>query len=625
MRELPRWERQPGPEQARRAFFGLWLLVGAVKLALATRLPLFVDEAYYWQEGQHLAWAYSDLPGLTAWLARLGVALGGAQPLALRAPFLLIGALIPWLLARLAVREFGPQHGWHAGSLALLLPLAGALGLLALPDVPMTLAALLCLDAGARLLRRVDPLAAAELALGLVLGALSHYRFVALIGVGLLALLLLPQGRRALRQPLVWAALALGALAWWPLLHWNLANAEAGLRFQLLDRHPWAFHVDGARFVLVQALLATPLLGWAMLRAGWRGLRDTHAATRYCAWLGGLLVLAWFVLGFFADSERVSFHWPLQGYLALLPLAALGIAGWPRRWRIATWALAGFGLAAVFAYYALAATPALRTRVAAEKFHPVNFTGWHELAEAVRMQRAAMPADTRLVAGSFKIGAELGFLLREPDIAVLDHPLNHQHGRAPQLRLWGLTADRRAAWGEAPVLLAVAPGEVEFKDLLSYYHALCAQVGPLPAPRVLNIDHGRQRFLLFALPARPAAGTCTTPALAWIDTPVAGAPVGRTFAVEGWAFKDGTGLARVEVTLDGRVVASAVYGHDFPGLQASWDGSTDPNHPRVGFRAAVDLRAAPALAPGRHWLGLRLHGRDGSVETWPEQPLLLGD
>ena len=66
--------RGPG---ARRAFIVLWAAVTLLKLAVATRLPLFVDEAFYWQEGQHLAWAYSDLPGLTAWLIRLGVEVAG--------------------------------------------------------------------------------------------------------------------------------------------------------------------------------------------------------------------------------------------------------------------------------------------------------------------------------------------------------------------------------------------------------------------------------------------------------------------------------------------------------------------------------------------------------------------
>jgi hypothetical protein len=51
-----------------------------------------------------------------------------------------------------------------------------------------------------------------------------------------------------------------------------------------------------------------------------------------------------------------------------------------------------------------------------------------------------------------------------------------------------------------------------------------------------------------------------------------------------------------------------------------WKISSDPHHPDVGFRAQVDARG---LAPGRHWLGLRLHASDGSVEDWSEQPLDL--
>ena len=62
--------------RVRRGFWTLWGIVLLLKLAIAWRLPLFVDEAFYWLEGQHLAAAYSDLPGLTAWLTRLGTWLG---------------------------------------------------------------------------------------------------------------------------------------------------------------------------------------------------------------------------------------------------------------------------------------------------------------------------------------------------------------------------------------------------------------------------------------------------------------------------------------------------------------------------------------------------------------------
>lgn len=608
---------------ARLGFWTLWSVVLAVKLGIAAALPVFVDEAFYWQEGQHLAAAYSDLPGLTAWLTRLGVELGGNHPLALRLPFLIVAALVPLLVARITAREFGARCGWIAGSFAILLPLSGTLGLLALPDAPMALATLLCIDAGARLLRKVTAGAALELAIGLAIGALSHYRFIAVIAVGFLALALLPQGRHVLRDMRTWTAIAFGASAWAPLIAWNIDNADAGLRFQLVDRHPWAFHADGVLFIAIQGLLVTPLLFAALLQAGWRGRLGDLPVTRYFALLGILVVLGFFLLGFFADTDRVSFHWPLPGYLALLPLLPALLDRWRPWTRVATAVLAGAGLAATLAYYAAVSVASVRAGAAAHKWYPSNFAGWGRLSEAVREELERMPAGTRLVADNFKIGAELGFALDEPDIDVLDHPINHKHGRAPQLRLWGLETAGRGDWGRSPALLVVGASEVEYKHLLRHYHSLCERVGPLPAPRVLNIDHGRQRFLLFRLAGERAAGTCTTPAMAWIDAPVAGTRVGRRFGVEGWAFKDGTGLANIEVLVDGLPVAQAEYGLGYPGLQQSWGNTSDPHHPNVGFRAQVELD--DAVAPGRHWLGLRLHGADGSVELWPEQPIVVGD
>ena len=606
-----------GAGSAKRWFIGLWLALLALKLALAARLPLFVDEAFYWQEGRHLAWAYSDLPGLAAWLARIGDALGDGT-LALRLPFLAIAAAIPWLVARMAAREFDAKTGWQAGSLVLLLPLAGTLGLLALPDVPLLFATVLCLDAGLRLLHRVDAFATVELALGLALGGLSHYRFVAVIAVGCLALLALREGRLALRDPRVWAAVAVGALAWLPLLLWNLHNADAGLRFQLVDRHPWSFSGAGIRLGMMQLLLATPLLLVAMALAAARGLRDTRPAARYLALCGSMIVLGFLALGFFADRERVSFHWPLPGYLALLPLVPAVLARWARGWRVVAWATAGLGLALVFGYYVVASVPSLRAQTAARNFHPTNFAGWDELDAAVREKLATMPANTRLLAGNFKIGAELGFARGDAGIDVLAHPLNDKHGRAPQLALWKLSHATRASLASGPVLLVASAGDVEFRDLLAHYHALCRQVGPLPPPRVLNIDHGRQRFLLFAFDGPMRAGACTTPALAFIDAPLPSAEVPGAFDVAGWAFKDGVGLRGVEVLLDGRVVAQARYGEANAGVADYWRISIDPNHPRVYFRARIEN-----ASPGAHWLGLRLHGTDGSVEDWSEQKLVV--
>ncbi|MGH8033393.1 MAG: glycosyltransferase family 39 protein [Luteimonas sp.] len=609
-------------QQTMRAIFiALWAGVTLLKTAMAAHLPLFVDEAFYWQESRHLAWAYSDLPGLTAWLIGIGEAVFGHHVLALRLPFLTIAALLPWLVVGITARECDARSGWIAGIATLLLPLAGTLGLLALPDAPMALATLLCVDAGARLLRGISYPAASQLAIALAIGAFSHYRFIAVIGVGAVVLLMLPRGRQVLADPRVWIAIVFGAAAWTPLLAWNMHNAEAGLRFQLVDRHPWTFHADGIVFIAIQALLATPLLFAALLGAAWRDRSAASEPRRYLAWLGALLLAGFFALGFFADTQRVSFHWPLPAYFALLPLLPALLATWPRRLQRATWTLAALGLVSVLGYYVAVSLPSVRERSAALKWYPSNFAGWDRLADAVRARRDAMPAGTRIVADNFKIGAELGFALNDPDIGVLDHPLNRFHGRAPQLRLWGLHRDG-GDWNDAPVLLVIGASDVEYRLLLRRYHDLCARLGPLPPPQVLNVDHGAQRTLLFAFDgsARDPGKPCVAPAMAWFDAPVSGSTLGRTFAISGWAFKDGVGIERVEVLLDGRKVADADYGLPSPGTAAYWKISSDPRHPNVGFRARVD---ASELPRGRHWLGLRLHGRDGSVEIWSEQPVTV--
>ena len=89
---------------------------------------------------------------------------------------------------------------------------------------------------------------------------------------------------------------------------------------------------------------------------------------------------------------------------------------------------------------------------------------------------------------------------------------------------------------------------------------------------------GSNRKLGLAL----ALTTFVAPALAYVDSPAPAARVAPTFEVRGWAFKEGVGLSRVEVTIDGVVVAEADYGSAFD-VGGHFPGSLDPNQPQVGF------------------------------------------
>lgn len=610
---------------ARRAFWWLGTTLLVAKLVLAWRMPPFGDEAWYAWEGRHLAWAYSDLPGLTAWLIRLGEEAAGHSTLGMRWPFLLMATMVPWLIVRAALHYTDARNAWLAGCCAWLLPLLGSLGFLALPDVPLTFAAALGFLALVRLRERVSVASLLLLAVSLVIGALSHYRFALLLLTGGLAVLCDPSLRRTLRDPRAWLALVAGALAWVPLLHWNLVQGQAGIAFQLSERHPWSPHAGGVVFALTH-LISVGVLLCALLPAGLmavRHWRDTSSRTpwRLIAVAGGAPLLAYLVLAFFADRERVSFHWTLQAWLPWLALAPLSVSRWSLPARRVFWIIAGLWVGLCLVAAALLASSSMRERLAASRWYPDNFSGWSEIAAVVaeRQSTERLP----LVADNFMLAAQLAFALPDEDIRVLDHPLNAKHGRARQLTIWKLRFDE----SEPPsrYRLIVEDSATPMKARLRYYQSLCRRLDNdlLPA-QVLNVDHGRKRFLVFELEGGFAldrelmdSWSCRTPALAWIDLP---APNGRiegdVLEVAGWAFADGAGIARIDVVIDGVPVARASYGLDAPQVAAYWQVSTDAAHPHVGFHARID---ASGLVPGESWLGLRLVASDGAVEDWPEQ------
>lgn len=604
-------------------FLIAWALLVLAKLILAAHLDLFGDEAFYAWEGRHPAGAYSDLPAGTAWLAALGQWFALGEPWALRLPFMALGAASPWLVVATARLWFGSDAGWRAGLWSMSMPIMATLGLLALPDVPLTFATLLCMYAVARLLERPVAIGYVLLAAALVIGALSHYRFVVVIGAGLIGLLLQPEGRRLLVRPATWATLAAGAMAWLPLLHWNLSHRGAGIGFQLVERHPWAFHLDGLAYPLVQAATVTPLLAallcWALWQAWLRWRRSEPGPWGLVLGAAGVPLLGYFVLGFFADNERVNFHWPLPAWLALctvLPVLLDRATAATRRFAAGAGALAVSGVLAVYVLAGWAAVPSLRAGLAEGPVYPQNFAGWRELASASAEALGAMPADTRLVADNFMPAAALAFHLARRDIEVLDHAPNHKHGRAAQLAIWGrVVHDLRDR--SQPVLLVVDAYSVKPRQWLAWRQALCAVAGPLPAPRTVLVDGGARRFWLFELPpGRSPEGPCVAPALAWIDAPAPGERIAGDVLVHGWAMKEGVGVARVEVVVGDRVLAEAELGHLREDLRDFWGDIGDPGSPRLGFRALID---ADRLPRGRQRIALRLTGGDGSVETLAEQ------
>src|SRR5512135_2465511 len=93
-----------GAARWQTAFWVAWAFSQVIRIVLAANLAPFGDEAWYWQESRALDWSYSDLPLATACLIRLGETMFGHGVLPMRAPFLLLGALLPMILVHVGAR-----------------------------------------------------------------------------------------------------------------------------------------------------------------------------------------------------------------------------------------------------------------------------------------------------------------------------------------------------------------------------------------------------------------------------------------------------------------------------------------------------------------------------------------
>ena len=609
---------------ARAVLAAVLLLTLGARAFLAWKLPLFGDEAFYWWESRQPALGYSDVPPLVPWLMSLGTRLGGNTPFGVRWPFLLLAAAVPVLVGIWARRFVGAGEARAAATLSLLLPLSAALGVVGIPDVPLTvaiLAAAIALEDLARSHRWRDALMLGAI---LALGWLSHYRFVMLYVAGAVFLLAAPRGRALLRLPAFWVGQAVGLLGLVPLVAFNLQHDWSAMRFQFVERHPWTFHAGALLDPLAQALVTTPLLFAAIVVAlAWalRRWRDGEQGWDVLVCAAGGMLAGYLIFGLFADDVRVRFHWPLPAYLLALPAVPMVFKAWResghRGLALAAAATAPLALVATLSVFGLLGAATLPARMAwlpLGRPVPDNLQGWREIGRWARGLAREQPQAT-LVAGDFMLGAQAAFALRATrPVYVLDHPANAKHGRTTQLAIWQRDERGLAASGWHDGLLWVDESARKPIDRLQAWQSLCARFGAVRLRDEIALFDGRWRVVAFAVtPARGEGGAspCELPAMAEIDQPVAGAVLaGERVAVSGWAIKEHIGVARIDVLLDGEAIAGARYGTPYPGVRGQWPGSTDPGHPDVGFEASVALAG---VAPGRHLLGVRVTGRDGSV------------
>ncbi|GAC1333656.1 MAG: hypothetical protein NVSMB14_00550 [Isosphaeraceae bacterium] len=309
----------------------LWLIIGgftALRLLASASLGAAFNETYYWLYSNHLAPGYFDHPPMLAFVGAVGLKLAGGvdSMFALRLGFIALFGASTWLLARITARSFGAWAGVFA---AFALNATGFYGLVvgtySQPDGPLLFFWLLVLDRLSVALEKPERLAP-WIMIGIAWGAalLSKYHAVLLPAGVVLYLAIRPEARRCLRTPGPYLAAVLGLLVFSPVIFWNATHGWASFAFQGGRAVESGTNFRPERIVLAiggEALFLFPWIWIPLIVCLYKLLR--RGPNHRCASEAFLLSQAAPALILFHAIAAVRWvmpHWPLIGYVSLLPL-----------------------------------------------------------------------------------------------------------------------------------------------------------------------------------------------------------------------------------------------------------------------------------------------------------------
>jgi 4-amino-4-deoxy-L-arabinose transferase-like glycosyltransferase len=417
------------PANDRRWHAALVVIVVAaiIRLAFAALIPVFPDEAYYWEWSRRLAAGYFDHPPGIAIVIRIGSEMAAPFRISSSAFGLRLGTTIAAFIASLATvmsarHIAGSRAALRAALVMATLPLSAAGLVLATPDVPVLAAEAIALYC---VVRALDSDVGSRgsfvwwTATGIALGAAfaSKYTSIFLPVGATLAILLRPSLRARFREPGPYMACIVATLVFLPVLRWNADHAWVSFLYQVkhglaapegsLLRAAWRHEGD---FFGGQAGLITPILFVLTAMSVWRALESTSDDRRFLLAVVSLLTFAFFTYS--AIRQRVEPNWPSPAYIPAIILVATH--DWSSRG--ARWFTGGVVLAGIVSVviYAQAITPILPLPPARDPI--ARAFGWRELATAAVNEAEAQSAEsgktTWLGGDRYQEAAELAFWSR---------------------------------------------------------------------------------------------------------------------------------------------------------------------------------------------------------------------
>lgn len=428
----------PDDQALWRHALAILALAAVLRLGFAAIVPLFPDEAYYWEWSRRLAGGYFDHPPMIAWLIAGGTALFGDTPFGIRLVPVLVGSSGGLALA-LATRHLAGARAARYVALAfLVLPLAAAGLVLATPDAPLLAAVTWTLYCVVRALGDLPGSAASTrwwAVGGVAIGAAMASKFTGVFipFALLLAFVLHAPLRVRFREPGPWVAVVIASLVMVPVLLWNAQHDWIAFRFQLghglgtnakenlLQRE---LNLVGSQFGLV-----TPILFVLVVGAIVKALRAPRQDSRFALGVVSAFCALFFVYS--ATRRNVEANWPAIAWLPALVLLGAAREGARTAWeRRALW-LAGTLSAVLLLHVAFRILPLPARRDQVSQAH-----GWDGLAASVdSAYEAILPSDGRklhLAANRYQDAALLTFHSRgKHDLTAMNIG-----GRRNQYDLW---------------------------------------------------------------------------------------------------------------------------------------------------------------------------------------------
>ena len=408
------------PASWARVVAGVLVAGALVRLLFAGLIPLFGDEAYYWEWSRHLAPGYFDHPPGIPLLIRGGTALLGNVALGVRLLPVLAGLVAALATAGVAWRLGGEAAALRAALIITCMPLAAAGLVLATPDSPLLATMAVGIYAVVRAVQEL-PRSRASFAwwtaTGIALGLAFCSKYTSiLMPVGVvIAVLSRASLRVRLREPGPYVACVVATLVFLPVLRWNSAHHWVSFGFQIHHGLAPAVHRDVfaplkrlGDLIGGQAGLVSPILFVLLALATVRGLRRSASDASFI-----LAMIAAFAFLFFcysATRQRVEANWPAPAYIAAIPLlATLNHSAVLTKWLGAGLALAGTLAILIYFHAAFSILP-----IPPRKDPVARSAGWRDLAAAAETaeQRAdAGAARTWVGADRYQDAAELAFHL----------------------------------------------------------------------------------------------------------------------------------------------------------------------------------------------------------------------